>query len=122
MNGFIKSQAIYVFNHNKNISLSFSLSLVTTINMRAGFMKKFSFTITVMTLVMLMSNLATAGDADSCKACHNGSVAPSVDTIKGKYKTADELVAAAKKVTNPMMKAAQADEAKLKAAAEEIVK
>ncbi|MDA1343735.1 MAG: hypothetical protein O2966_07765 [Proteobacteria bacterium] len=49
-------------------------------------------------------------------------MAPNVDTLKSRYKTADELVAAAMKVTNPMMKAIQADEAKLKAAAAEIVK
>jgi hypothetical protein len=76
----------------------------------------------VLALVLLMPALASAGDADTCKSCHNGSVAPSVDTLKGKYKTADELAAAAMKVTNPMMKAAQSDEAKLKAAAAELVK
>lgn len=75
-----------------------------------------------MALVFLVPAVSMAGDADTCKACHNGSVAPSVDTLKSKYKTADELVAAAKKVTNPMMKAIQEDEAKLKAAAAEIVK
>ena len=83
-------------------------------------MTKQSFTIAA--LVLLTPALATAGEADTCKACHNGSTAPSVDTLKSKYKTADELVAGAMKVTNPMMKAAQSDEAKLKAAAEEIVK
>ncbi len=85
-------------------------------------MKKSLLTMIAMALVLLMPTLASAGDADSCKACHNGSVAPGVDALKSKYPTADELVAAAKKVTNPMMKAAQADEAKLKAAAAEIVK
>jgi hypothetical protein len=83
---------------------------------------KNSLTLTAMALVLLVPSLASAGEADTCKGCHNGSVAPSVDTLKSKYKTADELVAAAKKVTNPMMKAAQSDEAKLKAAAEELVK
>lgn len=72
--------------------------------------------------VIFLPTASIAGASDMCKGCHNGSVAPSVDTLKSKYKTADELVAAAKKVTNEMMKAAQADEAKLKAAAEEIVK
>jgi hypothetical protein len=82
-------------------------------------MKKLLLT---MVLVLLIPTISTAGESDTCKGCHNGSVAPSVDTLKSKYKTADELVAAAKKVTNPMMKSAQADEAKLKAAAAEIVK
>jgi hypothetical protein len=85
-------------------------------------MKKLFLTMTALALVLLMPGISTAGESDTCKGCHNGSVAPSVDTLKGKYKTADELVAAAKKVTNDMMKAVQADEAKLKAAAAEIVK
>jgi hypothetical protein len=85
-------------------------------------MNKISLCMTAVALVLLMPAMASAGDADTCKGCHNGSVAPSVDTLKSKYKTADELVAAAKNVTNPMMKAAQSDEAKLKAAAEELVK
>jgi hypothetical protein len=85
-------------------------------------MKKLFFTMAALALVLLMPTTSIAGASDTCKGCHNGSVAPSVDTLKGKYKTADELVAAAKKVTNPMMKSIQADEAKLKAAAAEIVK
>lgn len=85
-------------------------------------MKKFSYSMTALAVAVLMPALAFAGDADTCKGCHNGSVAPSVDTLKSKYKTADELVTAAKNVTNPMMKAAQADEAKLKAAAQELLK
>ena len=85
-------------------------------------MKKILLAMATTALVMLMPTTSLAGASDTCKSCHNGSVAPAVDTLKSKYKTADELVAAAKKVTNPMMKPAQADEAKLKAAAEEITK
>jgi len=85
-------------------------------------MKKLLITMTASALVLLMPNALIAGASDTCKGCHNGSVAPSVDTLKSKYKTADELVAAAKKATNEMMKPIQADEAKLKAAAEEIYK
>jgi hypothetical protein len=85
-------------------------------------MKKLFLSMAALALVLLVPTVSTAGESDTCKGCHNGSVAPSVDTLKSKYKTADELVAAAKKVTNPMMKAAQSDEAKLKAAAAEIVK
>lgn len=85
-------------------------------------MKKILLASAALALVILMPTVSTAGESDTCKGCHNGSVAPSVDTLKSKYKTADDLVAAAKKVTNPMMKAVQDDEAKLKAAAAEIVK
>ncbi len=63
-----------------------------------------------------------AGAADACKGCHNGSVAPAVDALKSKFKTADALVAGAKASKNDMMKPMQADEAKLKAAAAEIFK
>jgi len=85
-------------------------------------MKKLLMAITTLAFVLLMPTTTIAGASDTCKGCHNGSVAPSVDTLKSKYKTADELVAAAQKVTNEMMKPILADEAKLKAAAEEIVK
>ena len=85
-------------------------------------MKKLLLAITALALLALMPAVLMAGDSDTCKGCHNGSVAPSVDTLKSKYKTADELVAGAKKVQNPMMKAVQSDETKLKAAAAEIVK
>jgi len=85
-------------------------------------MKKLLLAITALALLALMPAVSMAGDSDTCKGCHNGSVAPSVDTLKSKYKTADELVAGAKKVQNPMMKAVQSDETKLKAAAAEIVK
>ena len=84
-------------------------------------MKKLILT-TTLALVAVMPLQLMAGESDVCKSCHNGSVAPTVDDLKSKYKTADALVAGAKGVTNPMMKAIQADEAKLKAAAAEIFK
>jgi hypothetical protein len=82
-------------------------------------MRKFLFALTV---AALLPSLSFAGAADTCKACHNGSVAPTAEALKGKFKTADALVAGAKNSPNPMMKSIQADEAKLKAAAAEIVK
>ncbi|TPQ28344.1 hypothetical protein [Methylomonas koyamae] len=85
-------------------------------------MKKSLVTFTAAITVALLPSLASAGDADTCKGCHNGSVAPSVDTLKGKFKTVDELVAGAKASKNDMMKPMQADTAKLKAAAAEILK
>ncbi len=85
-------------------------------------MKKLLLAMAALALVVLMPTVTTAGESDTCKGCHNGSVAPSIDTLKSKFKTADELVAGAKKATNPMMQAIQADEAKLKAAAAEIFK
>ncbi|MCK9608784.1 MAG: hypothetical protein M0R33_20285 [Methylomonas sp.] len=85
-------------------------------------MKKTLLAMTALALVTLMPSLSFAGAADTCKGCHNGSVAPGVDALKSKFKTADALVAGAKSSQNPMMKPIQGDEAKLKAAAAEIVK
>lgn len=83
-------------------------------------MQKLLLAMTTLALVTLMPSLSVAGESDTCKGCHNGSVAPDIAALKSKFKTADELVAAAKNSQNPMMKTIQADEAKLKAAAEEI--
>ncbi len=85
-------------------------------------MKKLLLVMTAFAMVVLMPSLSTAGESDTCKGCHNDSIAPSFDKLKTKYTTADELVAGAKKATNPMMQAVQADDAKLKAAAAEIFK
>lgn len=85
-------------------------------------MKKTLLAISALALAALMPAASFAGESDTCKGCHNGSVAPAVDALKSKFKTADALVAGAKSSQNPMMKSVQADEAKLKAAAAEIVK
>jgi hypothetical protein len=85
-------------------------------------MKKLLLAMTTLALVTLMPSQSIAGASDTCKGCHNGSVAPAVDVLKSKFKTADALVAGAKNSKNDMMKPIQADEAKLKAAAAEIVK
>lgn len=85
-------------------------------------MKKIAFAITAFVLAAAIPSLAIAGEADTCKGCHNGSVAPAAEALKAKFKTADALVAGAKSTQNPMMKSVQGDEAKLKAAAAEIVK
>lgn len=85
-------------------------------------MKKSLLTLLALASFAAIPSLANAGAADTCKGCHNGSVAPAVDALKSKFKTADELVAGAKASKNAMMTSIQADEAKLKAAAAELVK
>ncbi|MGR9052956.1 MAG: hypothetical protein ACU84J_09945 [Gammaproteobacteria bacterium] len=85
-------------------------------------MKKILLAMASLVWVSLIPSTAFAGESDMCKGCHNGSVAPAFDTLKSKFTTVDELVAGAKSSTNPMMKAVQGDEAKLKAAAAEILK
>lgn len=85
-------------------------------------MNKFLFALTTLAFVTLMPSISIAGESDTCKGCHNGSIAPGVDALKSKFKTVDELVTGAKNSKNDMMKPVQADEAKLKAAAAEILK
>ena len=85
-------------------------------------MKKLALALTTSAMLVLAPALVMAGDADTCKGCHNGSVAPAVDALKSKFKTVDDLVAGAKNSKNDMMKPVQADTAKLKAAAAEILK
>jgi hypothetical protein len=46
---------------------------------------------------------AYAGIWDKCKVCHNGTMAPDEQTLKKKYKTAEELMKAAKESPNSMM-------------------
>ncbi|MFZ2726107.1 MAG: hypothetical protein WAX77_07660 [Methylococcaceae bacterium] len=63
-----------------------------------------------------------ADPSAACKTCHSGAVAPTLDALKAKFKTADALIAGAKATTNPMMAGIQKDDEKLKAAAEAIFK
>jgi hypothetical protein len=74
------------------------------------------------TLLALMPSISMADASAECSACHSGAVAPALDALKAKFKTADALVAGAKATTNPMMAGIQKDDAKLKAAAEAIFK
>jgi hypothetical protein len=64
-------------------------------------------------------NVANAGVWDKCKVCHNGNMAPEEKTLKEKYKTADELIKAAKESLSPMMKNYKGDE-ELKEAAKDL--
>jgi hypothetical protein len=61
-------------------------------------------------------NVADAKVWDKCKVCHNGNMAPDEKTLKEKYKTADELIKAAKESLSSMMKNYK-DDADLKEAA-----
>jgi hypothetical protein len=59
---------------------------------------------------------AHAGVWDKCKVCHNGVMAPDEQTLKKRYKTADEFMKAAKESPNSMMSNYK-DDAGLKEAA-----
>jgi uncharacterized protein len=61
-------------------------------------------------------NVADAEVWDKYKVCHNGNMAPDEKTLKEKYKTADELIKAAKESLSSMMKNYK-DDADLKEAA-----
>ena len=83
-------------------------------------MKRFFMFLGVMAIVVSFAAPSMA-DWSKCKGCHNGTVAPSADQMKAKFKTADEVVAAAKASQNPMMKGVQGNEAALKAASQELL-
>jgi hypothetical protein len=53
--------------------------------------------------VFYVYNEAHAGVWDKCKVCHNGTMAPDEQTLKKRYKTADEFMKAAKESPNSMM-------------------
>ncbi|MBF0519587.1 MAG: hypothetical protein HQK92_07685 [Nitrospirae bacterium] len=73
----------------------------------------------VVVLVFAFSTVAMAG-FEKCQGCHNGKVAPDKAKLVEKLKTADAFVKAAKDSKSPMMNAAKANEADLKAAAAEL--
>ncbi|WP_420266446.1 hypothetical protein [Candidatus Magnetominusculus dajiuhuensis] len=79
-------------------------------------MKKLALTLV---LVLGFASLAFAG-WDKCQGCHSGKTAPDKAALTAKFKTADEFVKASKESKSPMMKAASADEAGLKAAAADL--
>jgi hypothetical protein len=64
-------------------------------------------------------DVANSGVWDKCKVCHNGNMAPDEKTLKEKYKTADELIKAAKASQSSMMKNYKDDE-QLKEAAKDL--
>lgn len=72
--------------------------------------------------VLLAASFTTASMAiPNCNSCHNGAVAPSVEQLKAKFTTVDELVAAAKASENAMMKPVQGDDEALKTAVEKLM-
>ena len=70
------------------------------------------FTLLLLTLIMVLSfaSFAFAGGFATCAGCHNGKIAPAKETLKEKYKTADELVKGAMAAKNAMMKNFQKEE------------
>ncbi len=55
-----------------------------------------------------------------CAGCHNGSIAPSAQQLKAKFKSPKAFVSAAQKTNNPMMAAVKGNVQALKDAAKEI--
>ncbi|QWR78055.1 hypothetical protein [Candidatus Magnetomonas plexicatena] len=70
-------------------------------------------------LVFALSTVAMAG-FEKCQGCHNGKVSPTKEKLLEKFKTADAFIQGAKAAKSPMMNAAKANEADLKAAAAEL--
>jgi hypothetical protein len=84
-------------------------------------MKRFGLIMCLFCSIIFLDNLcAYAGSWDQCKGCHDGALAPNETTLKQKYKTADDLVKAAKKVDDPLMDRYKKNEELLRKAAEDI--
>lgn len=85
-------------------------------------MKRFLVFLGAMLLAASFTTASMAdGGWDKCKGCHNGTIAPTGEQLKEKYKTADEVVTAAETTTNAMMKAIRGNEEALKEAAEDLM-
>ncbi len=68
-------------------------------------MKKEMVIVLALILVVGFASFVMAAGWDSCKGCHtdSGKPAPSKADLTKKYKTAEELIKAAKASKNPMM-------------------
>jgi hypothetical protein len=71
-------------------------------------------------ITLFFYNLSIAGGWDQCKGCHNGNLAPDAKELKNRYKTADELVVAAKKSADSLMESIKKNEKLLREAAKDI--
>ena len=84
-------------------------------------MKRLSLGFILFSGFLLSTHLyAYAGSWDQCKGCHDGSLAPGANTLKDKYKTAEDFVKAAKKAKDPLMDRYKLDEELLRKAARDI--
>jgi hypothetical protein len=66
------------------------------------------------------SNVVFASAWDTCKGCHNGSLAPDEKRLKEKHPTAEKFVEAAKKSDDPFMGEVKKDVKLLQEAARDI--
>ncbi len=82
--------------------------------------------LTILLTLLVSLTLAMAGFAgtfdEKCAMCHKPGDKPakSKETLLKQFKTADELIKAAKASTNPMMRAVQGNDELLKKAASEL--
>jgi hypothetical protein len=79
--------------------------------------KTFAIVVTVFLTTLCATDAAGGGIWDKCKTCHNGSMAPDAMALKKKYKTADDMIRAAKESKSIMMKKYKGD-AELREAAQ----
>jgi len=70
--------------------------------------------------MLFLYNITAAGGWDQCKGCHNGNLAPDAKELKKRYKTADKLIAAAKKSEDSLMESIKKNEKLLREAAKDI--
>jgi hypothetical protein len=68
-------------------------------------------------MVLFLNLSAHAGGWDQCKGCHDGVLAPDEQALKKRYKTANDLINAAKKSVDPLMVRYRENEENLRKAA-----
>jgi hypothetical protein len=75
----------------------------------------------VVAMIFCAASFSMAAGWDSCKGCHKegNKPAPSKETLLKKFKTADDLIKAAKEEKNPMMNTVKDDD-RLRAAAKDL--
>jgi hypothetical protein len=67
--------------------------------------------------LVLIAGLACADAYESCTPCHNGRTAPD---LRGRYMSRQELIKAAKRVTNPLMSGIRQNDQLLRDAARDL--
>lgn len=82
-------------------------------------MKALKVTVLMFMMIFLCYSFGTA-QWSGCIGCHNGTVAPAKDTLKDKFKTAEEFVKAALSSDNSMMEQIRENEEAIIAAAADI--
>ncbi len=76
--------------------------------------------VVVLTAFLIPAGAMAGVYEKTCAGCHNGSLAPSKEQMKAKFKSAEEMFKAAEKSSNPMMAGIKTNKELLKKACKEV--